>query len=362
MIEEQSESVLKPVESKPARVVLIASEDTFFCYSMQLEYLLDALANESIPAVLVCPKEGKVFSQKVEVIQYPTIEIPLMGWQNNKLLIEQLEKFKPTILHCLCQSKLKLVRQLADRFKIPYVVSINSFQGRLGQLAISSRNLSKIIVPCESIAVNIAKVWPRFADSLVHINPGALIEEKDSKNDDVGRVANMVTFCHLEDAGEFECLLNAIRHLIIDGQEFMLVVISDGSSGKQFRKLVASLGLSQVVTVADRPKAWPAVTAVADIFIQARPTEEFNPFLLEAMSEGAVAAGCKGGVDDLIIDEQTGLVFDPDDELSIYSVLQRLLDSRELSQKLSSKAHGYLRENYGVSSMTSEILKIYRQG
>ncbi|GAI01811.1 unnamed protein product, partial [marine sediment metagenome] len=53
------------------------------------------------------------------------------------------------------------------------------------------------------------------------------------------------------------------------------------------------------------------------------------------MSVGSAVAGCKGGVDDLIIEEETAVVFDPNDEISIRSSLQRLFDSRELARQIA---------------------------
>ena len=73
----------------------------------------------------------------------------------------------------------------------------------------------------------------------------------------------------------------------------------------------------------------------------------------------AVAA-CKGGVDDLIIEEQTAVVFDPGDELSIYSSLQRLFDRRELARQIAGGAQEYLRENHTVSNMITSTLRTYR--
>ena len=223
-----------------------------------------------------------------------------------------------------------------------------------------SKHLVRIIVPSKVISTNLANVWPKFADRIVQINPGVLVKEQN-KGAKIAQISTMVTACKLKDAQQFKPLLNAVRHLKIEGQEFMLVVLGDGSSGNKFHQLVVSLGLGEIVTITDRPRPWPAMLAEADIFIQARPASKFNPFLLQAMSDGAAVAACNGGVDDLIIDGQTALIFDPDDELSIYDTLKRLLDSHEVSQNLSATAKQLLKCDYNISNMTNQILSIYRQ-
>jgi glycosyltransferase involved in cell wall biosynthesis len=77
------------------------------------------------------------------------------------------------------------------------------------------------------------------------------------------------------------------------------------------------------------------------------------------MSVGSAIAGCRGGVDDLIIEDETAVVFDSNDELSIMRTLQRLLDRHEFARQIAGTAQQYVRENHTVSRMISTILGIY---
>ncbi len=362
MGEEQKDSTSETVKKKSLRPALIASEKTVSEYSIFLEHLLVGLADESIPAALVC-RPGcdvdSVVSPAVEVLRHPVFNLPLMGRQNKKILLEKLEKFKPTVLHCLCESKASLTRQLARQLGLPYVLTVNSLQKRFNQLSISSKRLAKIIVPAESIAVNIAKVYPRFAERIEQVNIGTFASKTTGCFSKPGQLASMVTAGPLRSESDFENLLGAVKHLAIDGYEFMLVIIGGGRAESGLRKLLTELGLLQIVTIVPRLEPWRTVLAAGDIFIQPVPDNAFNPLLLEAMSAGAAVAGCKGGVDDLIIEGKTAIAFDPDDELSIYNSLRRLLDSHELARQLAGGAQQHLRENHSVSKMISSILRIY---
>ncbi len=81
--------------------------------------------------------------------------------------------------------------------------------------------------------------------------------------------------------------------------------------------------------------------------------------LLDAMSIGQAVAACKGGVDDLIIVGKTAVIFDPDDELSIYQSLKQLLDEKNYARQLAANAQQHLRDNYSVSAMVESFLRIY---
>jgi glycosyltransferase involved in cell wall biosynthesis len=330
---------------------------------MLLKHLLVGLADESIPSALVCRPDcdvDSILSPGVEVIRHPVFDFPLLGRQNMKTLVERLASFKPTVLHCVCRSQAKLTMELARQLDLPYVLTANSLQERWRPLRICSAHCARVIVPAGSVGSDLVQVHPGFAERIRQINIGTFAAETSSCFRELGRLASVVTAYPSNSAGDIEKLLNAVRHLVIDGYEFILFIIGGDRAGAQLRKLLGALGLLWVVTIVPRLTAWRSILAAGDIFIQPRPNAAFDPLLLEAMSVGSAVAGCKGGVDDLIVEGQTAVVFDPDDELSIYGGLQQLFDRPEYARKLAVSAQQYVRENHSVSEMVAGILQAYR--
>jgi len=259
----------------------------------------------------------------------------------------------------LCESKALLTKQLAGRLDLPYVLMVNSLQKRWSHLSISSKNCAKIIVPAKSIAANMASVHPRLAEMIEQINIGTFTAQGSGCFSKASRLATMVMTDPLDKADDFENIFSVIRRLMIDGYEFMTVIVGGGRAERQLWKLLSALGLLQIVNIVPRLMPWRSVLAAADIFIQPQPNFAFDPVLLEAMSIGAAVAGCTGGVDDLIIEDRTAVVFDPNDEISIMRTLQRLLDRREFARKIAGAAQQYLKENHSVSKMIAATLKMY---
>ena len=74
---------------------------------------------------------------------------------------------------------------------------------------------------------------------------------------------------------------------------------------------------------------------------------------------GTAVAACSGGVDDFILPEQTAVVFDPDNELSVRGALQRLLDRQDMARRLAGSAQEYVKENHTVSNMIIATLEAY---
>jgi len=363
MSEKHKNSGTKTTKKKTVRPAIIVSAETISEYPTFLRYLLIGLVDESIPTTLICPAKcnlASIIPPSVNVIRHPAFNLPLMWRQNRRKLIEEISNLKPTVLHCLCENEAPLARKLAWKLKLPYLLMVNSLQKRFNRLYISSSRCAKIIVPADSIADNIAKIYPEFAERVEQINISTFTSETSSSFRRPNWLTSMVTAHPLDNETDFVNLFNAIKHLAIDGYEFMLVMTGTGRAERHVWKLLTKLGLRKVVTIVPRLEMLRSVLAAADIFIQPQPNNAFNPLLLEAMSVGAAVAACRGGVDDLIIEDKTAVVFDPTDELSIYSTLQRLLDRHELAQQIAAAAHKYLRENHSVSNMISSTLQVYK--
>jgi glycosyltransferase involved in cell wall biosynthesis len=97
----------------------------------------------------------------------------------------------------------------------------------------------------------------------------------------------------------------------------------------------------------------------ADIFVQPQPLRSFSVFLLEAMAVGTAVAACLGGVDDLIIPNETAVIFEPDSEPSIRQALKQLLDEHDFARRLATVAQEHVRAHYSVSAMISATLATY---
>jgi glycosyltransferase involved in cell wall biosynthesis len=360
---EQRVSASEGVKAKSVRPALIASAKTLSDYSIFLKHLLVGFAAESVPTALICGTDcgiDSIVPPSVEIIKHPAFEIPLLWRQNRRILLERLEKFRPTILHCLCESEAALARRLSRQSALPYVLTVNSLQKQWQQVSISSKRCARIIVPAKSIAANVTKVYPGLSDRVEEINIGTFVSESSNCFGESGRLASLVTTHPLDNVEDFGNLFRAVKHLGIDRYEFMLVMTGDGAGERQVRKLLTSLGLAQIVTIVPKLELWRPLLAAGDIFVRPRPHSSFDPLLLEAMSVGTAVAGCQGGVDDLIISDKTAVVFDPEDELSIRSKLQQLLDRPELAREIAAGAQQYMRENHSVSNMVSAILKTYQ--
>jgi len=365
LMPESDEFVEAPAEvSKALRVALIASRRTVFDYPLYLKYLLVGLADESIPVLLVCPPDCDVESivpPAVDIVRHPAFDVPILHPYNIRLLLRRLREFRPDLLHCLCETKAAMTRWLTRRLGVPYIVSIDSVPARWFHMSVSKNRCTAIIAPSETIAERFSAVNPKLASRLQQINFGIFVNGSVACFADVNRLPGILAIQPLDRSSGLDNLFGALRRLAIDGYQFMFALIGTGPAEKQIRKKLASLGLSKIVTIVPNISSPYSSLGAADIFVVPRSSRCFNELLLAAMGRGCVVAAAKGGVDDLIIEDQTALVFDAENQLSIYDCLRRLLDRRDEARQIAAAAQQYLRQNHHVSDMVAAMFQLYRQ-
>jgi glycosyltransferase involved in cell wall biosynthesis len=88
--------------------------------------------------------------------------------------------------------------------------------------------------------------------------------------------------------------------------------------------------------------------------------EGFGVVCAEAMAHGRpVVAGAVGGLLDLVVDGETGLLVPPQDPPALREALKRLLADRRLRRELGAKARRRVEENYTWDRVTDLTLAAY---
>jgi glycosyltransferase involved in cell wall biosynthesis len=340
---------------------MILDAGAFRRNSIFLEHFFVALADQSVHAAVVCPPDcdtSIIFSPAIEIITHPACRIPLLWRYNRDKLMERLEKFGPSVLHCISREQISLTRKIAHELDVPYILTAGGMD-KFHIAVLTDPLCASVVAPSLSIREYVAKTHPFFASRIEQIETGTFVEDTCACFANPQRLPSMLIIHPLDSAKHFEPLFNALKHLAIGNYEFVLVIIGTGKADSAVRKLIRKMGLSQLVNVVPNFPRLREAFAGADIYIRPRPVYGFSVPLLEAMSVGMAVAGCKGGVDDLLIEGETAVLFDPDDNLSIRAALQKLLDDRAGARQLATRAQSYLRKHNTVSKMMSGLIGAY---
>jgi glycosyltransferase involved in cell wall biosynthesis len=254
-----------------------------------------------------------------------------------------------------------LTKQIAEQFSIPYVASFNSTKTGFFKHSVSFDHCGAMIASSQTIVEYLDNRYKNMNERIEQVNVGIFVDDKCACFSVPDRITSLVTVKKLDSVAHYEPLLSAIRHLAIDGYEFIYAIIGEGPAERDIHGLIKALGLNQVVTVVPRIDPIEAVFSSADIYIDPFSSRRFNTYLLEAIGAGMAIAAARDTIEDILVEDQTAVFFDKTDELEIYTTLQKLLDKKEFAKQLALQAQQQLAKNNSVSIMVETFIDIYKK-
>lgn len=155
-------------------------------------------------------------------------------------------------------------------------------------------------------------------------------------------------------------LLRAFALAVGQRPEMRLLVIGDGSERPGLEAQAAAAGLASSVTFC----GWRSDTrdwyAAADIVALSSDNEGTPLTLIEAAAAGRpVVATDVGGVRDVVVDGETGLVVDTDDEKGFAEALVRLVSDPALAARLGQAAPR-VATRFGIERLTDDLERVYQ--
>jgi glycosyltransferase involved in cell wall biosynthesis len=141
-----------------------------------------------------------------------------------------------------------------------------------------------------------------------------------------------------------------ILELVEAAREMNLVVVGDGPLRAQVPGALGFVPHRELGELYER----------AAVIACPSHREGFNVVCAEAMAYGRpVVAGAVGGLLDLVVDEETGLLVPPRDVPALRAALERLLGDEELRNRLGAAARERARTNLSWDRVTDATLAAY---
>jgi glycosyltransferase involved in cell wall biosynthesis len=158
-----------------------------------------------------------------------------------------------------------------------------------------------------------------------------------------------------------DVLVRAIGRLRERSPDVRLLLVGDGPERLRLEALAGELKLSDRVHLAGYQPCPEQFLRIMDVFCLPSRSEGFPISLLEAWLAG-VPAVCTavGGIPDVVTDGESALLVPPGDDAALVEALSRLLDDRDLRDRLGRAGQRVVRERYSLERVTSEYEARYR--
>ena len=155
-------------------------------------------------------------------------------------------------------------------------------------------------------------------------------------------------------------LLEAIPSVKQRYPKTIFVIAGDGPLLKELKEQAEALNLAAaVIFLGNRPDV-ADLLSLADIFVLPSLWEDLPISLLEAMGAGvAVVASQVDGVEELIVDNQTGLTVPPSDSQTLSQVILRILDEPEFRVNLGQQGKWLVEKEFNQDQMCNMYRNLF---
>jgi colanic acid/amylovoran biosynthesis glycosyltransferase len=160
----------------------------------------------------------------------------------------------------------------------------------------------------------------------------------------------------------FSTGLQAAHILKQSGIKFKWVIVGSGPDYEEMIYMLYHYGLNEMVELAGTRSVEEIRTLMmnAQIFFLPSVYEGIANVALEAMSmELPVVATRSGGMQEVVIDGENGLLAEVYDHVVLAKQLERLCVNKELRDSLGKEAADTIRSKFDISFQTEQYLKIY---
>ena len=159
-------------------------------------------------------------------------------------------------------------------------------------------------------------------------------------------------------------LMHAMKMLVDAGRDLKLIVSGIGPDVDKVRESVGELGLGGRVEMpgySDYEHA-PDIYRRGDLFVSPTYSEGFSNTILEAMATGLPIVSTRAvGVVDCLEDGRDALLVEPKDAHALAAAIGRMLDDKELRERLARKGLEEVRELYSWQAVGRQIQGVYSQ-
>ena len=155
-------------------------------------------------------------------------------------------------------------------------------------------------------------------------------------------------------------MLEAVNGLRRDNPQIRLVIFGAGYLDNQLRAQAASLGLGDIVQFAGYRDDLDSFIGCFDLFVHPACAEGLGIAVLKACAAGLPVVACDaGGLAEVIVSGETGLLVPPEDASALELAIASLIDDETLRAKLGAAARERMQNEFSIATMADEHVALY---
>lgn len=157
-------------------------------------------------------------------------------------------------------------------------------------------------------------------------------------------------------------LIDAAPLVIKQVPDTHFVILGEGELRPALERQIKEMHLEKHVLLPGFRSDVLSLLKAFDIFVMSSVTEGLGTSLLDAMAAARpIVATRAGGIPEVVIDEETGLLVPARDHERLANAIVRLLKDPGLRQRLAQAGSSRVRAEFSVDRMVDQTLALYRR-
>jgi glycosyltransferase involved in cell wall biosynthesis len=174
---------------------------------------------------------------------------------------------------------------------------------------------------------------------------------------------HLVFVGRIEQQKRLDLIIRAFALILGHHPDARLRIAGNGTQHQDMKHLANSLGCTASVEFLGRvePEEVPAILDSATVFMMASDFEGLPIAALEAAQRGRpIVSTTAGGMPEVIVDGQTGLLVEPDDHLGLAAATLSLLDDPATASRFGRAARCHVNDAFSLERCVDEYDQLYR--
>ena len=360
--------------SRRPRVLLVITLAEVGGAQAYVAALLPAFAREfdvAVAAYGTGPLREAADAEGVRFLSLEHVRRPISPWRDAAGLVELvrlLRRERPDIMHASSSKAGVLGRLAAAIAGVPiriFTVHGWAFTAHSGLSSRLYRWADRLVRPLTTVTICVSAqeraaglaAGTCVAERTIVI-PNAIDVESAPQATHAREKPLLLSVGRLKAPKDFPTLARALDRLPSDS--FEALIVGDGPERPSLEEEIERLGLGELVRLAGERRDVPELLAGADVFVLSSSSEGMPMSVLEAMAAGLpVVASRVGGVPELVVDGETGLLVAPGDVEELAAALERLIADTELRQRLGAAGRARARQEFDPDSFRRAHVELY---
>ncbi len=195
-------------------------------------------------------------------------------------------------------------------------------------------------------------------DSLALTSKDYLHREFSFEVDDylVGIVA------HLADHKGHQYLIQATKILKQQAPKIKTIIVGEGPLSMELDRQAKELDVEDIVFFLGFRKDIPKILSSLDLFVLSSHLEGMGSSILDAMASRLPVVATKvGGIPEVVINGETGLLVPPRNPSALARAILRLYSDETLASRLGQKGYELVHRKFSAEAMADKVVRLYEK-